>query len=39
MKLLFVANFLRNLPKKVQVVMLRKAVNEQTNITVKELLK
>ena len=39
MKLLFVANFLKNLPKKAQAVMLVKAVTEQTTITVKELLK
>ena len=39
MKLLFVANFLKNLPKKAQVVILVKAVIEQTTITVKELLK
>jgi hypothetical protein len=37
MKLLFVANFLKNLPKKAQDVMLDKAVKEQTAITVKEL--
>jgi hypothetical protein len=39
MKLLFVANFFKNLPKKAQAVMLVKAVIEQTNITIKELLK
>jgi hypothetical protein len=39
MKLLFVANFLKNLPKKAQAVMLVKAVMEQTAMTVKELLK
>jgi hypothetical protein len=37
MKSLFVANFLKNLPKKAQDVMLVKAVKEQTAITVKEL--
>jgi len=39
MKLLFVANFLKNLPKKAQVVILVKAVKEQTIMTVKELFK
>jgi hypothetical protein len=39
MKLLFVANFLKNLPKKAQVVMLVNAVKEQTTMTVMELFK
>ena len=37
--LLFVANFLKNLPKKAQAVILAKAVTEQTAITIKELFK
>jgi hypothetical protein len=39
MKLLFVAKFLKNLPKKAHVVILVRAVKEQTAITVKELFK
>ena len=37
--MLFVANFLKNLPKKVQVEILKNAVKEQTNITINELVK
>ena len=39
MKLLFVAKFLKNLPKKAHAVILVRAVKEQTIITVKELFK
>ena len=34
MNSLFVANFLKNLPNKAQLVILKKAVTEQTTITV-----
>jgi hypothetical protein len=39
MKLLFVAKFLKNLPKKAHAVILVSAVKEQTIITVNELIK
>ena len=40
MNSLFVANFLKNLPNKAQLVILKKAVTEQTTITlIEELIK